>query len=64
MAWTQEDLDKVRAAIASGVSTVQFRDRLVVYRSIEQLQLAEKEIASALAGRPKQTIGYQSTDGF
>lgn len=63
MAFTQADLDKVRAAIASGASTVVFRDRTVIYRSVAELQAAEREIAAALAQRPKQTLGY-SDKGF
>lgn len=60
MAYTETDLTKVRQAIARGEKTVQFSDRSVTYRSIEELFQAEERIASSLetsaAARKKQTF--------
>ncbi|MHC4335513.1 MAG: phage head-tail joining protein [Planctomycetota bacterium] len=61
MAFTQVDLDAVRAAIAKGERSVQFADRSVTYRSMDELLRAEERIASALTTeRPKQTFGVAS----
>lgn len=57
MAYTQADLDAIRAAIVRGEKSVQFADRLVVYRSLEELRAAENIVANAVDPRPKQTLG-------
>lgn len=48
---TQTDLDQIDKAIASGVLTVKFADRLKTYRSIDELlkarQVVSEEIATA-----------------
>ena len=58
MAYTQADLDAIRTAIATGERTVTFSDRMVSYRSMDELLLAEARIAAALniSTRPKQTL--------
>jgi len=64
--YTQDDLDRVRLAIARGEQTVQFADRSVTYRSITQLMQAEEFISSQLraaVGHRKQTLGF-ATKGF
>ena len=61
--YTQAQLDAIRAAIARGERTVQFSDRAVTYRSMEELLAAEQRIASDLASRPKQSLGY-AVKGF
>ena len=58
MAYTTADLDAVRTAIAKGERTVQFADRSVTYRSMDELLRAEQRISGALASRPKQSLGY------
>lgn len=58
MAFTQSDLDAVRAAIAKGEKSVQFADRNVTYRSIAELLEAEKVINAAVNPRPRQVLGY------
>ncbi len=61
MAFTQADLDAVRAAIAKGERSVQFSDRSVTYRSMEELFKAEEHISSALATETnKQSFGITS----
>lgn len=49
MAFTQDDLDALDEAIASGELSVDFGDRKVVYRSIEQLKSAKAHIESCMA---------------
>jgi len=60
MAYTIVDLDRIRAAIARGERTVQFADRSVTYRSVEELLQAEARIASALAESPRTVPAYGS----
>lgn len=60
MAFTQADLDAVQRAITRGERTVQYSDRLVVYRSMDELLQAERLITAALTGRPRQVIGFGS----
>jgi hypothetical protein len=56
MAFSQDDLTRIRTAIARGEREVQFGDRRVVYRSIDELMKAEQMIARSLAAnRRKQT---------
>lgn len=59
MAFTQADLDAVRAAIAKGEQTVAFADRSVTYRSMKDLFDAEARINQALnagTARAKQSL--------
>jgi len=60
MAYTQSDLDASERAIARGESTVQFGDRMVVYRSMTDLLRAKNEIVAALSARTKTSIGTGS----
>ncbi|RFA24353.1 hypothetical protein CAI21_22015 [Alkalilimnicola ehrlichii] len=48
MAFTQLDLENIRLAIASGELTVQFSDRRVTYRSMDELLKAEARIVESL----------------
>ena len=49
MAWTQDQLDAIEAAIASGELTVRFGDRMVTYRSMDELLRARDVIRDGLA---------------
>jgi hypothetical protein len=49
--WTQSDLAAIRAAIAKGEMSVQFADRMVMYRSMADLLRAEQRIIEYLTGR-------------
>jgi hypothetical protein len=61
MGFTQADLDAVRVAIAKGERSVQFADRSVTYRSMDELLKAEERIANALTTEwSKQTFGVAS----
>ncbi len=48
MAYTQTDLDRIRAAIASGELSVRFGERSVTYRSIRELRDAEAAISASV----------------
>lgn len=65
MAFSAADLDSVRTAIARGELIVEFADRKVTYRSIDELLKAEEHIATALSAgtRSKQSFG-SSRKGF
>jgi len=59
MAWTQADLDSVRANIASGVLVTRFADgREVRYQSLDHLIAAERVISNAL------NLAAQEQQGF
>lgn len=46
MAYTQADLDAIRAAIATGALTVRFPDgKYIEYRSLADMQAIESKIA-------------------
>jgi hypothetical protein len=55
MAWTQQQLEAVEAAIASGELTVRFGDRTVTYRSMDELLQARAVIQEALAAESGTT---------
>lgn len=58
VAYTQQDLDAVRRAIARGEKSVMFADRSVTYRSMDELIEAERRILAALQpSRPRQYLG-------
>lgn len=62
MPFTDTDLTAIERAIAKGELEVEFADRRVRYRSIEELRVARSEILGALGlvPRPKQTRLYAS----
>lgn len=49
MAWTQSDVDSIDAALKSNVLRVQFADRSITYRSIDEL-LKVRNLAVAEVG--------------
>lgn len=57
MAYTQSDLTAIERAIASGTTTVQFQDRMVVYRSMSELMKTKAEIVASLTARKRMTLG-------
>jgi hypothetical protein len=60
VAFSTADLDAVRRAIAKGELEVEFSDRRVRYRSIDELLQAEARITQALTttNRQKQSRLY------
>lgn len=57
MAFTQTDLDNVRAAIATGEKIVMVNGRRVEYRDMSELLRAEARIQEALAAAPNAPRG-------
>ncbi len=65
MAWTATDLTRLEAAIARGEKTVQFADRSVTYRSLQEMLEARKVIADALdTTRPSRVFYVAPTRGL
>ena len=64
MAFSQADLDAVRAAIASGALSVTLDGRTVTYRSVAELFAAEQRITSALSGRASRQTLITASKGF
>lgn len=65
--YTQEDLDRIRACIASGVLETRFADgRSVRYQSLKDMMDAERRIADAVnassgtAAPRRQTPAYRN----
>ena len=54
MAWTQADVDRIKAAIARGEKTVQFADRSVTYRSLDEMFKTLQAIEAELGEAPKR----------
>lgn len=48
MAYTQTDLDNIRAAVATGEKSVMLNGRRVEYRDMRELMAAEARIEAAL----------------
>ena len=46
--WTNEDLKRIEDAIAQGVLRVEYNDRTVVYRSLNELKQARTLIRRSL----------------
>ena len=56
VAWTQQDLDRLDKAIATGAREVQFRDQRTVFRSLREMKELRADIARTLAvGQGKRT---------
>jgi thiamine monophosphate synthase len=50
--FTQADLDAIKKAIALGATRVQYRDRTVDYRTLDELLRVRRTIENAIAGAP------------
>ena len=55
MAYTQEQLDALEAALAKGEKRVSFGDKSVEYRTVEELRLAIRVIEKGLAEQATAT---------
>lgn len=69
MAFTQEDIDAIDEAIATGVLEVQFSDgKRTRYRSINELERAkyhiEGELTKALGKRPRRGVRMNVSKGI
>lgn len=67
MAFTQEDLDALDQAIASGELTVAKNGQSITYRSVSELIRARDKVAAAMAaaesGRPGGVFKFRFTTG-
>jgi hypothetical protein len=64
MPWTQQQLEAIEVAIASGELTVRFGDRTVTYRSMDELLQARaviKESLAAEAGTATDRFSFAQT---
>ena len=48
MAWTQAELDSLEEAIAKGYLRVQYQDRVVWYRTLDEMLQIRNEMRKAL----------------
>ena len=60
MAFTHAQIDALKAAIAQGVLTVEFADRKVTYRNLQEMRdtLAMMEADLASASRPRAYLAW------
>lgn len=68
MAWTQDDVDALKSAIATGARDVQYSDNSrVTYRSLDEMRSIlgdmESEVAGATVKRAR-TVRVNTTKGF
>jgi hypothetical protein len=68
MAWTQTDIDALKAAIATGVRDVQYSDNSrVTYRSLDEMRSILAEMEGEVAGPTvsrARTIRVNTRSGF
>lgn len=64
MAWIQDDLDRIKRAIAQGVRRVQFKDRLIEYNSISEMLIAREAIEKDLNDQAAQAAGVTRPRGY
>lgn len=65
MAWTAEQISKLEAAIATGALTVRYADRLVTYRSLDEMQRLLQDMRDEVNGTVRvRRIRVDSTKGF
>lgn len=60
MAYTQTELDALRAAIAEGVLKVEYGDKKVEYRSLNEMIRIKKMMEAELEGLPAEKRTYAS----
>lgn len=67
MAWTQVEIDKLKAAIAQGATKVKFADREVTYRSLDEMRetltMLQGEVSGGERRRPRQ-IRFVTSKGL
>lgn len=65
MSWTQDDVKRLKAAIASGQLSVRHGDRQIPYQSVDAMLTAlgrmEADIAASVPGRKPATRRYRFT---
>jgi hypothetical protein len=61
MAWTQADVDRIKAAIASGTKTVAYADKTISYQDTRSMLEALQAMESEVAGSGSSTSDGRST---
>lgn len=64
MAWTQDDLNSIKRAIAKGVRRVQFNDRMIEYGSIGDMLKAREAIEKDLNAQAASASGVTRPRGY
>lgn len=68
MAWTQIDIDKLKAAIATGATRVRYADRDVEYRDLaemrETLGMMQTEVDGAAGTARAKQIRFKTSKGL
>lgn len=70
MAWTQTDIDKLKAAIAQGATKVKFADREVTYRSLDEMRetlrmiQADVDLAAGKVRPRRRRILFSTSKGL
>lgn len=56
MAWTDDDIQKLQAAIRSGVKTVRYSDRTVEYQDLKAMRELLAEMRSQVSGGVRSRV--------
>jgi hypothetical protein len=68
MAWTQADLDRLEAAIASGAKISEFRSgdtsRKVEFRSLAEMERVAEQIRAQLSAAPSGFAARRTVAGY
>lgn len=62
MAFTQSDVDALKAAIAKGVRRVQYQDKLVVYHSLAEMLQVLRRMEEELGLKVRSARLYAESD--
>jgi hypothetical protein len=60
MAWTNEDLEKLEAAMAEGALRVKYKDKEIEYRSLREMERLREQMKAELEGKSK-TVRVQAS---
>lgn len=61
MAYTQEHLAALQAAISKGVTKLKMGDEEIHYRSLDEMQRIEAKMKAELSGERRRGIVYPTT---
>ncbi|HRF08501.1 MAG TPA: hypothetical protein PL193_07645 [Xanthobacteraceae bacterium] len=63
MAWTQADIDTLKAAIATGARRVKYADgRETEFRSLDEMERALSKIEAEIGGNSRSMTSYIAHD--
>lgn len=61
MAWTQAEIDTLKAAIAKGVKTVAYSDKTITYQNLEEMLQALNVMEGNVEAEASAATGSRST---